>query len=268
MTVETTFVAMPENKVVHHNVFEMGVAPYRLTGVWSAPSKGLLEANPNAYNNAMALRPTCCNFTCAHCGTPILHHFIIKDAEGKFFAIGSSCVERLGDTALISAVKAAELKRKRELNRKKREAEREAKRLKVIEERNAREEAERAANGGLTDAELEEAKRKLIKTFRKRDLEDAVAYFARPLAATEGYFAKDVLAGLKVGNLPAGRGIDIVLEIASKHYSNARKNSKAYNAEHDKAVDLWNELVNKVEEVKACEYKEEVAAELNQLAAR
>ncbi len=48
---------MTAAKQVVHKSYEMGVAPYKLRGIWSGPGRGLLSANPTAYNAAMKTRP-------------------------------------------------------------------------------------------------------------------------------------------------------------------------------------------------------------------
>lgn len=110
----------------------LGKAPFRCVGMASIPSTGLLEANPDAYNNAMKMLPNDVGCgTCDFCGTAIMHNFIIKGSgEGdRRFVVGSDCVARTGDAGLVKLVRAERLKivrEKREASRAMKRAEREA----------------------------------------------------------------------------------------------------------------------------------------------
>jgi hypothetical protein len=67
----------------------------RVIGYFSIPSTALAEANPTAYNNAMAVVPRGAG-SCQHCGMGILHHVIVKLADGSTKFIGSTCAEKVG----------------------------------------------------------------------------------------------------------------------------------------------------------------------------
>lgn len=75
----------------------LGVAPFSLTGVtekwFSIP--GVPEATKPG---------SCCDF----CYTGIAYEFWIRSADGKKFKVGSECVRKTNDAALISATERAE----------------------------------------------------------------------------------------------------------------------------------------------------------------
>jgi len=222
-------------KCVHEN-FQFGEAPFRFIGVWSAPSRSLLEQNPSAYNLQMQAKPKFCHFGCDHCGTAIEHHYVLRDAKGEKYCVGSSCISKVGNVVNLSDAEAAERQRQRELRRARAEAKREQKRL----AHEAKLEAQRERNGGLTDMELamqkieEERQQQRIANKQKYD------FFISGLSEAYGYFAKDVAEGLREGRLPSGRGVTIMLEIIAKNAG--RRGSKAYEAAYAEAEAKWEEV--------------------------
>jgi len=93
------------------HVFEksgLGRAPFRCVGLVSLPSSSLAEANPTAYNNALAAIPRGLGCgSCAYCGTAIMHNFIVESADDRRFVVGCDCVAKTGDAGLIKEVKRA-----------------------------------------------------------------------------------------------------------------------------------------------------------------
>ena len=66
--------------------------------------------------------------SCSHCGTPIRWVFMIQDAKGSMFKVGSSCVEKTeADVKDFAKVKAEHVKALRDAKHAKIKAEREAK---------------------------------------------------------------------------------------------------------------------------------------------
>jgi hypothetical protein len=43
--------------------------------------------------------------SCDHCGTGIVHNFVVRDVEGKEFKVGCVCIDKTSDTGLIHAYK-------------------------------------------------------------------------------------------------------------------------------------------------------------------
>lgn len=213
--------------------YGLGEAPFRFVGVAQIPSPSLAEANPDAYNNAMrALPPGYHCGTCAVCGMPLMNNYLIKSADGRTFSVGCECVLKRGDRSLVDAVKAEERKRRREAYAIKKAAEREARMERRRKEREAKLEAERARNGGLTDEELRKRREDDLAARRWESLKP----IAEVLADGRGGFRDSIAADMKRGQLPRGRGEDIVMDICAKMAG--RRNSKAYNAEYDRIAGL------------------------------
>lgn len=240
-----------EDKVVVHKVFKMGRAPYKLVGIWSAPSKALQAANPSAYNIQMETRPKCCRFICDHCGTGIVHHFILSDADKNKFCVGSSCIDKLGQHELVTQAKQLELKRQQQIRQEKAEAKREAKRLQVESEL----EEQRKANGGLTDFELREKQRKEYEENMRDQFFDITRPIQKMLKTAGGDFCRSIANGMKEGKMPSGGGKTITIEIMTKQHSGARKNSKAYNESYAEMEELYRSVAEQLEKIRA-DYRE------------
>ena len=60
--------------------------------------------------------------SCRYCGKGIANVFVIRDANGNLFHVGSDCVKRTGDKGLIDTVKREAARRRREATTVKREA--------------------------------------------------------------------------------------------------------------------------------------------------
>lgn len=94
-----------ENSDGEQHVFErsgLGNAPYRLIDVYSdvGPKKyfvGGCEMEVGYPGQSMG--------RCDHCGTAIGTCYKLRSSDGKSFVVGSSCVEKSGDTGLIKSVK-------------------------------------------------------------------------------------------------------------------------------------------------------------------
>jgi hypothetical protein len=233
-----------DQMVQAHKHFTMGTGTYRLVAIWAAPSKALQEANPQAYNHQMSNRPKACRFSCDHCGTGIQNHFIIRDSAGEEFSVGSSCIEKLGDTQLITEAKAAENKRQKALRAEKRHQEQLARQAAY----KAEIEAERERNGGLTDHELAVKKREAAKTERRLAIHE-VAYDTVGFLNNVGDFGRSMMTQILDGEMPTGNALRICVEIMAKQHG--RKNSKAYNEAYPACEARLEEIGEKIAEIKA-----------------
>ncbi|MCY9866453.1 hypothetical protein OTK49_28340 [Vibrio coralliirubri] len=229
-----------ENTVVRHKFFKMGTgSAYRLVGIWSVPDRSMLIHNNALFHKMVSARPKSCQFHCAHCGTSILNHYIIRDDNGEDFAVGSSCIEKLGQTRLISEAKAAKL----EIDREKRRVEREKKNKERQEKREAELNSQRERNGGMTDYELKQKE----KQERKEDFFDFSRDVAKPilkiLKKQNGGFVESIASNYKQGDVPRGGAKPIIIDIVNKDLAGgARKGSKAYNSFTEEAIKLVNDV--------------------------
>jgi hypothetical protein len=221
-----------ETKAIHK--FEadgLGKAPFHVVGNWLMPSRSLLEHNPEAWNNAIRTAP-CRVGSCAYCGTALSIHYIIKSADDKKFAVGCECVNKTGDKGLINAVKVAKNARERLKREEKRNAEREA-----------RLQAERDANGGLTNYELQqqqaEAKRQ-AEIDRLQPFIEILEPFGQRLIDHRGGFCDSVGEDLCQGRLPEGNALKITVDILAKQIG--RRGSKNYNAEAERINNIFASL--------------------------
>lgn len=227
---------MNEAMVVTHRWEQFGFkAPYRITGLWSAPSPSLAEHNPEAYNNALAGAPAACRGTCDVCGMGIMHHYIAKDATRKLFAVGSECVLKADDTKLISEMKAIKNKAAREASAAKRLAQRQADMAAAEADRAA----QRERNGGMTDYEVEQ-----VRIAAEKEEKRLAFRAAHPdlVAALEGSdFGQSILVDfMNTGKFPQNRAFPICADIFAK-YHGGRANSKAYNEQFDRFYHVFGE---------------------------
>ena len=168
----------------------LGRAPFRCVGIASIPSSSLAEQNPTAYNLAMADLPKGLHCgSCAHCGTAIMHNFIIESSDARRFVVGCDCVAKTGDAGLIKQVRGERLR----VVRDKREAGRNMKRA----EREALWAAERAARATVFAVEHAD----LIKR-------------AEPFTETNN-FVKDVMKRGLTGGFMSDRALEAVIRVVS-----------------------------------------------------
>jgi hypothetical protein len=234
---------MNSETVNRHKNYEFGVAPFRYFSMWSPPSKSLQEANPLAYNNAMAMKPACCKFSCDHCGMSITHHCMVEDSEGNQFSVGSSCIGKVDNCENLTKLKADIKDREREKRRIIRDKKRDDHNLKVDQEH----ELQRQVNGGLTDWELQEQERKEALEMAKALYLDAASYFVDAMTG-KGSFCDSIILGFSRGNLPTGPGKFITIEIVTKTFG--RKNSKAFKENEPLVTAKFEELKTEFEIIK------------------
>lgn len=223
---------MTEKMIHKFEIAGLGKAPFKLVGMYSLPSSALAEQNPSAYNNALSMMPkdVACG-SCAYCGMSLMHNFIVKSADNRKFVVGCDCVSKIGDTQLVDAINL----KKRQVRQAERLQQREAERL-------ARLDAERLANDGLTNVEVEAAKRDAWLA-KRAPLEKSILETLRPilcvLDANSSDFTRMICYRLRGLDLDLSRGmVSIMLEIAAK--SAGRKNSKSYNEKLDEVAALWD----------------------------
>jgi hypothetical protein len=204
--------------------------------VLSFPSRGLAQANPDAYNRQMAevaaaarsLGVSCLG-SCEYCGQSLMHNAIIRDANGKHFCIGCDCAVHTGDSELITLVEAARREIVARINAA-RAAKKEAARM---EARRDGMQVERDNNGGLTLWESEDAAREANKAQYDATLtaEEKTGWVLRNLrrATSSGSFLSSVTEELEGGKSITDfspRAVEIIASIWAKIEAGAQKGRK------------------------------------------
>lgn len=154
-----------ESPAVHHDWEErIGKPGYEFVALASTPTMAQFGDNVGGYQNAaqevndLARAHDVQLGMCHVCGTPLLHNYICRNADGKAFVVGSECVNKLNDTRLSTDIQERERDRQRDLR-----IARNAQRRK--QETAAREAEERKLNNGKTLAEIraENAKQEAVE---------------------------------------------------------------------------------------------------------
>jgi hypothetical protein len=146
-----------------------------VVGFFSLPSPSLAEHNPSAYNIAMASAPEGAG-SCAHCGTGIIHHVIVRLDDNRRVFVGSSCAEKVGNEKVQRCVR-------ERLTAEQIDANDEARRIKV--------EARRRAGDELIARVAQE------RAVRAEQLKDII----EPLEALGTEFHSSLASQLRLGSL-------------------------------------------------------------------
>lgn len=220
----------------------VGKAPFTVKGVAELPDPSLAEYNPAGYQNALAMLPRGYGLgTCYVCGRPLKINFLIQDADGKKFVVGSECVKKSGDAGMVKKMDYFRRKRNRELAAARRE-----------KQRLAELQAQRDRNGGLTDYELREkqgAEQQAAREAALQPAKDILIPYADRLRDGRGGFRDSVAKTLEKGELPYGSGYSITIEILAKQ--EGRRGSKAYLAEEAEIEDAFEKAREIIEKVNA-----------------
>lgn len=196
----------------HIHIWEadsVGTAPFKVVGFYSIPPPSLAEANPSLYQYLAKEAPRGFSLgQCAVCGRSINHNALVKDANGRTFSVGMDCVAKAGDAGLMTEAEHA----KRESARIAREMNRQLQ----YEAYQAQLEAQRERNGGLTDDEVEAAK----KVEAEQAKCDAIVAILTPilnaLKRAPGHFGLSMAAQIEGGDIPHGGALAICCEIYAK----------------------------------------------------
>jgi hypothetical protein len=172
-----------------------------VTGFFSLPSAALAEANPSAYNNAMAGAPEGAG-SCAHCGNGIRHHVVVRLTDGRTAFIGQDCAIKIGQDIARSV----------------------RERITTEELLKREDAAARKHAAWLAEKAAAEAK-------AKAQTEANAWLIAELETAYPGNFVKSILAELRSGYDPltySPRCKDILIDMIASQAG--RRNSKAYTA--------------------------------------
>jgi hypothetical protein len=212
----------------------MGVGPFRFVGMVSIPSATLAEKNPSAYQNALADLPRDiiggCG-TCYNCGHAITNVCIIENAQGDRYGVGTDCVLKTDDPCLGNKAKVAIAKLQRKQRFARATAKREAHRQKWL--------GSVSNEAGETNAqriERERTEQEAAQKARKDAVWAKFGFLLPYLSGPEGGFCASIAAGIRNGQAPHGRALEICGEIYAK--AHGRRGSKAY-------VEALNEFNNK-----------------------
>lgn len=178
------------------------------SGLGRAPFAAITPPIGEASNNFAGI------FYCEHCGRTIKNRHFVASACGKTSIVGSSCVEKTGDTGLIAGFKRIA----RELAAKEREA-------RIIKANQEREQNERTQFGGKTKTELWDechAKVQAAQASFKESL--CSSPIGQALSQSSFGMAMIEIDRSYTPNMLAS----ITSVLASKASQGARKNSKAY----------------------------------------
>lgn len=222
-----------EQVFIHPFQNTIGPGPYRFVGTYDM---GAALAHQQSFGDTAAAfrdapRLEAGMGTCAHCGQAILNICIVRRGDGKLYGVGTDCIMKTDDGKLVDAVKLE----KNRIAREKRAAKREAARLARLQE-------QRDRNGGMTDWELSEHRNALARAAEQERLKPVIAALEPYAAALEdgkGGFCDSIARDLRNGNVPRGRGFDIMLEILAKRAG--RGGSHAYKA---RLSELETEFLN------------------------
>jgi len=221
---------MQSNDTIHKfELANMGKAPFKIVGFFKLPSASSAEANPLSYQEQLKVMPKGFGIgSCTFCGIGLINNYLIESSDGKKSAVGCDCVKKVGDKGLTTQIKEMQRIARREAREAKRQADYEAKMA-----------AQRQANGGKTNAEIQQeklaARDNIIiegKALIKQDLKE----IGMALKNAYGDFAQDLSHMLRYVDFPriSPNMQRIAVEIATKQITGARKNSKAYKIEHER----------------------------------
>jgi hypothetical protein len=209
----------------------MGLGPFRFIGMVQIPSASLAEANPSAYNGALASLPRNliggCG-TCYNCGQAISNVCIVENSTGQRYGVGSDCVLKTGDQFLGDKVKVTLARIQRARRQEKAQAQREARREAFL--------AKVCNEAGETNAqriEREDSERKAALAQRETAALARFSFVLPILDAnsprdTSDNFCSNMARGIRQGYPPTGRALEIVREIYGKQFG--RRGGKAYEA--------------------------------------
>ncbi len=217
----------------------LGAAPFHVHCVISFPSKSLCEANPNAYNlaageacqQAKALGVHLCS--CYSCGMSLEHNVVIRDANKKFFVVGMDCAMKTGDTQIMTQVEYLEKKRQQAIRDKKSAEAYEARQAAW----RAKDDAERAVNGGMTNREIAAQQRLDAQNAVIAENKVKYAWLIKPLCEIQ--YSSDFINNMldKIEKFGAQglseKCINIICDIYAKQVSGSKRGSKKYNAALD-----------------------------------
>lgn len=199
-------------QILSHPFNHLGRAPFRFIGMSE-------KVHDNGDGTTKA------GSSCDHCHTGIRFECWIQDADGKTFKVGMDCADKVNnDPKLVNAVKAANLKRQRDLRAHKREQQR------INRFEREKDANEAAGLGRFTNWEVRENDDLAMRLTELANFKKA----ARPDIAEllfdgKNGFCDQMGHRFACGDLPTSdRALTIVADILAKK-TGGRKGSKKFN---------------------------------------
>ena len=191
----------------------LGQAPFRCVGV----RENVYSACPGHVQ---------AGGSCKYCGQGIRYECVIQSSDGKTFVVGMDCVRKVyrEDNRVLQAAERAMAKINKAKRDASREAKREAQRVIFVAELDR----QRAANGGLTDYEVNEARIELERKAAEAKHAEANKWLIDAIDGMPGDFAASMVEKLKQG--PLGGLSDRMLSCLCEMYAktHGRRGSKAF----------------------------------------
>lgn len=214
MTTESKLGSAPVDLSRAAHPFErsgLGKAPFRVVGY----ERRVFQACQGA--------PIQVGGSCDHCGTGIIHTFIIQGADGGKFKVGSSCVFKTGDSILSGMVRQYQKNARRAEN-----AARKAELAATLEARRAEREAEHietalyqarkfARENGIVDAIAAWERHEILRDLKLK-LEQYGELSIRQVDLVKSLFAQ---LSEKKCNAPSGRVTFTGKVVSAKYYTGA-----------------------------------------------
>lgn len=207
----------------------MNVHAFTLSGLGERPFSICSPTDPKAVENQC--------FFCEHCGTTLKNRFFVKSSDGKVSVIGIDCLQKTGDTGLISAVKKLQKEEKNQI--------RINQQIQNIKKSQA---AEREFFSGLTREEfVSDLKRQANDLLGSEAYQDLIlsSPVYKALSRSEGTFGGDMndIALKAKASEYSTRMISIMISIVAKSISGSRKGLKHYNESLDTATTMVYEFL-------------------------
>ncbi len=227
---------MSEVSTVHpFEVAGLGLAPFRCTGhSYEVGPRKLADGT----EVGSAGQPMGC---CDYCGQGIANVYYIKSSDGRIFTVGCDCVLKIGrsDNVLTTQVK----RLKNQLAARARESKRLARREQREAAIQADLQAQRSANGGLTNYELKQKREAEAQAATAAAAAADNLWILERLPATSGSpFIQDMIARLKTNPLSnfSERQLQVLGEVWAKTWG--RQGSQACEeAAYEFEVRVWPE---------------------------
>ena len=176
--------------------------------------------------------------TCAHCGQGIKYRAHVRSHDGRSFTVGLDCAMRVGSEANRLMSDAERIKK--QIAREQRAAKAAARRAEREAVYQAKLQGQRDCNGGMTDWEMAEAKRRAEAQRSEAEMVERNAWLLEVLADVSGDFAASMSRELRRFKLVdlSDRAISILRDI----YRKSKMAGRRATALRDQYEDEFDQL--------------------------